>query len=338
MGFAISFLVAIALHYGRLTNEAGIGEWLPSMLIAIGQYFPERTLFQIVAAMASSFHIGMVLIWYFLTRPQAPRTRSKKHFSLDDIDDSLFNERFPDLILVVGILRTIFLAGIIYIPTPDDHDTHDFCLAGYLLMTASWFYGMLKFTSGDEQMAESELTKLSAEMDDILGNFDIEDNGESVLPLHYDGVHLTSRGGDKSRSENNGKSATEMEEDDGEEKEELAEIKNRKRRETIGYRTRKRIAWIYALMIIPLVHYMIQRRVYRVPGSFSKYAFFEWITIVLDISFDAVSTVEFEGLELRVVSASENLREERAGEDEDVSLARDEKRDLGLYENNGNYV
>lgn len=64
------------------------------------------------------------------------------------------------------------------------------------------------------------------------------------------------------------------------------------------YRTR--IAKWYCLLFIPLLHYFTQHRLYQVPGAYSKYAIFEWLAVALDLLFDAVATVEFESLELRV--------------------------------------
>lgn len=63
---------------------------------------------------------------------------------------------------------------------------------------------------------------------------------------------------------------------------------------------RKRIAIAYCVFFVPLIHYLTQYRIYQVPGAYSKYAFFEWASVALDLAFDCVSTIEFENLELRV--------------------------------------
>lgn len=62
---------------------------------------------------------------------------------------------------------------------------------------------------------------------------------------------------------------------------------------------RRRIAQSFVFAFIPLGHYLIQHRLYQVPGAYSKYALFEWLMVVLDIAFDAVSIFEFQGLEIQ---------------------------------------
>lgn len=313
----LAFVVAIALHYSKLIKQVGSDEWLPSMLTVISQFFPERALFQITAALASSFHIAMVFIWYYLTRPSSVAQNTdgsarlkSSHYQLKDVTD-IFSGKLPNFIFLAGIVRTIFLAGIIYIPLPDDHDTHDFCLAGYLLMTTAWFYGMLKFTSGDKSIADSDVMILSDEMKKIIDNFGVEPEASATLPLHNDDGTWTDLGEEKKsevdeiarlRAEVNGR-------------------RNKQRLPTAGFSSRKKIAFAYASLAIPLVHYMIQHRVYRTAGSYSKYAIFEWVAIVLDVAFDAVSALEFEGLELRVVNAPDSLKED---DEEDEEVHREE--------------
>lgn len=76
----------------------------------------------------------------------------------------------------------------------------------------------------------------------------------------------------------------------------------RKPHATEGYKLRKQIAITYALLFIPLGHYMMQTRVYGLSGAVSKYAIFEWLAIILDIAFDGVAMKEFNGLELKVLA------------------------------------
>lgn len=143
----------------------------------------------------------MLVIWYLLFRDEKSRT--------------------PLWLFIAGLCRTAALAGMIYIPAVDDHDTHDYCLTIYLSLTLVWFFGLIDQTK---------------------------------------------------RTKNNNKA--------------------------ILYR--KRIAYTYCAMFIPLLHYFTQHRMYQVPGASSKYAFFEWISIALDLLYDCVATLEFDSLELRV--------------------------------------
>lgn len=164
----------------------------------IGKFFPERALFQIVCAVASGVRLAMIIIWFLLTRS--------------------VTSRVPTMVFITGLLRTAALGGLVYVPTIDDHDTHDLFLATYLTFTAVWFFGI---------------------------------------------IHLTGRDS-KSRV------------------------------------YRKRVLRWYFVMFIPLVHYFTQHRFYQVPGALSKYSFFEYILVALDLLFDLVGVVEFEGMELRV--------------------------------------
>lgn len=53
--------------------------------------------------------------------------------------------------------------------------------------------------------------------------------------------------------------------------------------------------------LIPLVYWFIQHKVKIRPGAYSIYAFFEWALIILDVSFDAITVLDFDALEIRVV-------------------------------------
>ena len=68
--------------------------------------------------------------------------------------------------------------------------------------------------------------------------------------------------------------------------------------------------------LVPLVYFFIQHKVHRVPGgpsasassfsilltqpAYTIYAFFEWALVLLDVAFDAVTAIDFDGLELVV--------------------------------------
>lgn len=255
------------MHYTKLTQPFGIGEWLPSALVVIGRYFPERSIFQIFAALASWFHIGIVVIWYFITKTP--------------------NSKVPELVFASGLVRTVFLAGIIYIPSQDDHDTHDKCFAGYLLMTGIWFYGLLTFTGGTQdgaqQMKGENVDQSASEIADSEADM-------SILPRHEQTI--------KSREKPSSKLGHEQNEEDKED----SSKRYRKPHATEGYKLRKQIAITYALLFIPLGHYMMQTRVYGLSGAVSKYAIFEWLAIILDIAFDGVAMKEFNGLELKVLA------------------------------------
>ncbi|KAJ6138592.1 Endonuclease/exonuclease/phosphatase [Penicillium samsonianum] len=63
---------------------------------------------------------------------------------------------------------------------------------------------------------------------------------------------------------------------------------------------RKIMASLFFGTLIPLIYYFIQHKVHKVPGAYTKYAFFEWSLILFDVGFDAVTALDFESFELVV--------------------------------------
>lgn len=71
-----------------------------------------------------------------------------------------------------------------------------------------------------------------------------------------------------------------------------------------GHRSlRRRRIWTMAAFfgcIVPMVPLYIQHKFYRVPGAYSRYAYFEWMLIILDIGFDALAAYQLDSMELEV--------------------------------------
>lgn len=63
---------------------------------------------------------------------------------------------------------------------------------------------------------------------------------------------------------------------------------------------RKILASLFFGTLVPLIYYFIQHKVHKVPGAYTKYAFFEWSLILFDVGFDAVTALDFESFELVV--------------------------------------
>ncbi|KAL1955432.1 hypothetical protein VTO42DRAFT_8588 [Malbranchea cinnamomea] len=63
---------------------------------------------------------------------------------------------------------------------------------------------------------------------------------------------------------------------------------------------RKLLAGLFFGTLVPLIYYFIQHKVHKVPGAYTKYAFFEWSLIVFDVGFDAVTALDFNGFEIIV--------------------------------------
>ncbi|KAJ5918692.1 hypothetical protein N7454_009836 [Penicillium verhagenii] len=67
-------------------------------------------------------------------------------------------------------------------------------------------------------------------------------------------------------------------------------------RQAVKYR--KIMASLFFGTLVPLIYYFIQHKVHKVPGAYTRYAFFEWSLILFDVGFDAITVLDFEGLEL----------------------------------------
>jgi hypothetical protein len=83
-------------------------------------------------------------------------------------------------------------------------------------------------------------------------------------------------------------------------------------------RYRKTLAGLFFGTLVPLIYFFIQHKVHKVAGgtyhtwrgffnsvpdfclAYTIYAFFEWALILFDVGFDAVTALDFEGLELVV--------------------------------------
>ncbi|OBT46186.1 hypothetical protein VE00_02295 [Pseudogymnoascus sp. WSF 3629] len=65
---------------------------------------------------------------------------------------------------------------------------------------------------------------------------------------------------------------------------------------TIKYR--KIFGGTFFATIVPLVYFFIQHKVHKVAGAYTKYAFFEWSLVLLDVAFDAVTMLDFDAFEV----------------------------------------
>ncbi|KAG5297368.1 calcofluor white hypersensitive protein [Histoplasma ohiense] len=69
-------------------------------------------------------------------------------------------------------------------------------------------------------------------------------------------------------------------------------------RQAVKYR--KILAGVFFGTLVPLIYYFIQHKVHRVPGAYTKYAFFEWALVLFDVGFDAVTVLDFSAFEIVV--------------------------------------
>ncbi|ORY84480.1 Frag1/DRAM/Sfk1 family-domain-containing protein [Protomyces lactucae-debilis] len=128
-----ALLVGMALHYKKIVQNEHYGypeEWFPSVSATIGDWYPERSVFQLMIAVTSGPRFALVGLWFLLTnRPGY----------------------LPKVTAAVGLFRTILCGGWVYITSTDDHDWHDIFMISYLVATIPWTVGCLLTAPPNEQ-------------------------------------------------------------------------------------------------------------------------------------------------------------------------------------------
>ncbi|KAL1742720.1 Frag1/DRAM/Sfk1 family-domain-containing protein [Schizophyllum fasciatum] len=123
--FASALVFGCMLHYKKIVKNGVAGwpkEWFPSVSATIGDWYPERNIFQIMIALTSGPRFALVYLLYCINRSNA--------------------------LLVIGLLRTFTCGGWVYITSTDDHDVHDVCMIAYVVLTLPWMIGGVVRSSG----------------------------------------------------------------------------------------------------------------------------------------------------------------------------------------------
>ncbi|KAJ7127156.1 Frag1/DRAM/Sfk1 family-domain-containing protein [Mycena epipterygia] len=198
--FVIALVVGMLYHYKKIVKNAVAAypdEFFPSVSATIGDWYPERNLFQILIAFTSGPRIGLVLLQYLL-------------------HSRTWDSKFPVAICISGFLRTFSCAGWVYITSSDDHAVHDFFMISYMVLNIPWMLGGIV----------------------------------------------------------------------------CAPVQTRRRRIAV--------ASTFFLSLIPLVYFYIQHQVHKVPGAYTRYSFFEWGLITLDVMFDSLTEDELRCANLQI--------------------------------------
>ncbi|KAF9067240.1 Frag1/DRAM/Sfk1 family-domain-containing protein [Rhodocollybia butyracea] len=128
--FTVTLAFGLALHYKKIVKNGVAGypeEWFPSVSATIGDWYPERSIFQILIALTSGPRLALVSLLYFVQRSK---------------DSSL-----PTVVFVCGIIRTLTCGGWVYITSSDDHDIHDIFMISYIVLNLPWMIGGIYSTS-----------------------------------------------------------------------------------------------------------------------------------------------------------------------------------------------
>ncbi|KAK1229087.1 Protein cwh43, partial [Marasmius sp. AFHP31] len=122
--FGSALFLGLLLHYKKIVKNGVAGypqEWFPSVSATIGDWYPERNIFQILIALTSGPRFCLVAFQYLLHRSST--------------------SSLPTIVFVCGILRTLSCGGWVYITSSDDHDVHDICMIGYIVLNIPWMVG-----------------------------------------------------------------------------------------------------------------------------------------------------------------------------------------------------
>ncbi|PLW18641.1 hypothetical protein PCANC_13318 [Puccinia coronata f. sp. avenae] len=126
--FGGALLIGCYLHYKRIVKNEWYGypqEWFPSVSATIGDFYPERPIFQILIAFNSGPRLLLVYLTYAF----------QTHFSTKA---STTTSKF---VALCGFLRTISCGGWVYVTSSDDHFWHDVMMIAYIVLTIPWQLG-----------------------------------------------------------------------------------------------------------------------------------------------------------------------------------------------------
>ncbi|PCH42647.1 hypothetical protein WOLCODRAFT_163942 [Wolfiporia cocos MD-104 SS10] len=127
--FLSALFLGCALHYKKIVKNGVAGypeEWFPSVSATIGDWYPERNIFQILIALNSGPRLALAFLQYYLHRNAA--------------------SSLPGFVLLSGILRTFSCGGWVYITSTDDHDAHDVLMISYIVLNVPWMFGTIACT------------------------------------------------------------------------------------------------------------------------------------------------------------------------------------------------
>lgn len=153
MGFLAFFgalITALSLHYPKVVKNHVAqypDEWWPSVSATIGDWYPERNIFQVGIALMAGPRFALVLLSALLVSLSTPIPSPK-----------------ASILLCVGVLRTLACGGWVYVTSTDDHLVHDIAMFVYLALTPPWMF----ITSGS--LAQPPSVKNAAKTDDQLAS------------------------------------------------------------------------------------------------------------------------------------------------------------------------
>ncbi|KAF6759901.1 Frag1/DRAM/Sfk1 family-domain-containing protein [Ephemerocybe angulata] len=125
LAFGSAFAIGCRLHYVKIVKNGVAGypqEWLPSVSATIGDWYPERNIFQLLIALTAAPRFAVLLLTHQVHRSTA--------------------------LLAFGVLRTLLCGGWVYVTSSDDGMVHDVCMIAYIVMNIPWMAGSVLMSRG----------------------------------------------------------------------------------------------------------------------------------------------------------------------------------------------
>jgi len=140
-----ALLIGCALHYKKIVKNGVAGwpdEWFPSVSATIGDWYPERNIFQLLIAINSGPRFALIAFCYVFN-----------HFAFP-------SSSLPAIMSVVGVLRTLTCGGWVYITSSDNHDVHDVLMILYIVLNLPWMLGNIQLSQGEARRRRIRVASL----------------------------------------------------------------------------------------------------------------------------------------------------------------------------------
>ncbi|GAA5887107.1 hypothetical protein JCM5296_001596 [Sporobolomyces johnsonii] len=132
LAFATALALGLSFHYHRIVKNqyfAYPDEWFPSVSATIGDWYPERNVFQLLIALTSGPRFLLVLLAYLSHAQLRPRSA------------------LPGVLAGVAVLRTLACGGWVYVTSSDHGDAHDVLMVSYIVLNLPYMILHTLFTA-----------------------------------------------------------------------------------------------------------------------------------------------------------------------------------------------
>ncbi|CAG8562983.1 841_t:CDS:10 [Ambispora gerdemannii] len=143
VAFFSTLIIACLTHYHQIVKNEHWGypeEWFPSVSAVTGDWYPARSVFQIMIAVTSGPRFALIFLFYMISNKP--------------------DHLYPKIHAIVGLIRTISCGGWTYITSTEDHDIHDVSMITYVVLTLPWMLGCLAIAPPNNKQAQSYRRRL----------------------------------------------------------------------------------------------------------------------------------------------------------------------------------